>query len=272
MKERKASKPLTRQQYLKKFSRSARWRLSPLEAADAIGDYRELVHQEERDETKLVEELGDPIQAAWLLTDAKEYKRWWKIFAVLAFGLLLCAKWCFTGQSWYYGIFNLGNEWFPVLVMAVGLVLSLVWFRRYGQKSGPISQRLLAVLAVVLLFGLGAVAWICYVCDPEVLRAITGMPYPQWQVRVLTELLIDGGTVCALIALAGLVLARCYDRRWLALYALAVTISAMLCFTEFQFMSMDLSAPGPDVMQVYLFGRLIPIGIAGLIGTGVALC
>ena len=39
----KKVKPLTREQYLKKFSRAVRWRLPPTEAEEAIADYRELI-------------------------------------------------------------------------------------------------------------------------------------------------------------------------------------------------------------------------------------
>ena len=49
----KQQKPLTREQYLKKFSRAVRWRLPPQESEEAIADYRELVFQPERDESKL---------------------------------------------------------------------------------------------------------------------------------------------------------------------------------------------------------------------------
>ena len=85
----KQQKPLTRKQYLSKFSRAARWRLPPQESEEAISDYRELIFQEERDESKLVEELGEPVQAAHLLTDVKTYRQWLKVFAVLSLGLFL---------------------------------------------------------------------------------------------------------------------------------------------------------------------------------------
>ena len=80
----KQAKPLTKEQYLKKFSRAVRWRLPPQESEDAISDYRELIFQEERDESRLVEELGEPVQAAHLLTDVRTYRRWLAVFAVLA--------------------------------------------------------------------------------------------------------------------------------------------------------------------------------------------
>lgn len=273
MNRAKAAKPLTKEQYLKRFSRAVRWRLGTAEAAEAIADYREMVFQEERDEAKLVEELGDPVQAAHLLTDVRTYRRWLAVFGVLAFGLFLLAKWAWTGRVSVN--FNQADEpWYPVWVMVVGLALSLYWFRRHGQKNGPLSKRLVLALAVVLVFGVGTMALSWYAFSPSFLESYAEI-YPHiipWQIILQRELMINGGVVCALIALAGLILAKCYDRRWLALYTLAVTVAALCCFIAFFCRSIDLSYAMRSSPQSYLFARLIPIGAAGLIGTGVALC
>lgn len=269
----KQAKPLTREQYLKKFSRAVRWRLPPQESEEAIADYRELIFQEERDEGKLVEELGGPVQAAHLLTDVKTYRRWLKIFAVLAFGLFLLAKWALTGMV-TLSIFDVHEFWAPVWVMAVGLPLSLYWFRRHGQKNGSLSRRLVAALAAVFLFGAVTLTWNWYVMSPDFLD-FYAQTYPNripLHIVLQRELLIEGGAACALIALVGLVLAKCYDRRWLALYTLALTAAAMCGFLEFNMLRMDLSFAILNSIQAYLFTRLIPIGAVGLIGTGVALC
>ena len=95
---------LTRRQYLTRFSRTARWLLGTADAAEAISDYRELVFQEGRDESKLVEELGDPVQAAWLLTDAREYKRWQRALAILVCCVLFCAGWAYNGLPFYWQV------------------------------------------------------------------------------------------------------------------------------------------------------------------------
>ena len=96
---------MTKQRYLRRFSRAVRWRLPPQEAAEAIADYREMVYQEGREESRLVEELGEPVQSAHLLTDVRAYRRWLAVFGVLAFGLFLLAKWCFTGRSSIYFVY-----------------------------------------------------------------------------------------------------------------------------------------------------------------------
>lgn len=273
----RAKKTLTREQYLKKFSRAARWRLPPQESEEAIADYRELIFREERDESKLVEELGEPVQAAHLLTDVKTYRRWLKIFAVLAFGLFLLAWWSWTGipfihfSSWDWGMF--GEGWRGIAVLAVGLALSLYWFRRHGQKNGPLSKRLVLALAVVLIAGCRVMYGIWDVTGALIYEQVS---VNTWQYRQQVYLVITAmmyvGTLSALAAFAGLVLAKCYDRRWLALYILGVTVAAMIGFVTFNFKGINLDYPTADMIRSYLFARLIPIGAVGLIGTGVALC
>ena len=154
----KQAKYLTREQYLKKFNRAVRWRLPPQESEEAIADYRELVLEEERDESKLVEELGEPVQAAHLLTDVRTYRRWLKVFAVLTLGLVLLVRWVWVGHSPLY-LADCGQWWYPVWLMAVGLPLSLIWFHRNGQKSGSMPKWLLPALLVVLVFGVGTMTW-----------------------------------------------------------------------------------------------------------------
>ena len=270
----KQKKPLTKEQYLKKFSRAVRWRLPPQESEEAIADYRELIFQEGRDETKLVEELGNPVQAANLLTDVKAYYRWLKVFAVLAFGLLLLVKWDWTG--WVRLNFTLLEWWwYPVWVMAVGLPLSLYWFRRHGQKNGPLSRRLVLALITELIAGSGVIYWIWDISGRILFysqSASGAIEVSTQEVHRLISAMMYVGTFSALAALAGLVLAKRYDRRWLALYALGLTVAVMIAFTTFVMKSMDLSAPAPYEFQPYVFARLLPIGAVGLIGTGVALC
>lgn len=99
--------------------------------------------------------------------------------------------------------------------------------------------------------------------------------YPNtisWHIILERELLINGGIVCALLAFVGLVLAKCYDRRWLALYALGVTVAAMTGYLNFFISGMYISTPYLNILQSYIFSRLLRIGVVGFIGTGVALC
>lgn len=273
----KKQKPLTKQQYMAKFSRSARWRLGAVEAEEAINDYREMVFEEERKEETLVEELGDPVQAAWLLTEAREYKRWLWVFGILTLGLALCAIWNWSGLtffwfSWDYALY--GEAWRCIAVLAVGIVLSQLWFRRYGRKSGTLSARLLLALTAVGIFVFGTMALSWYVFGPKFLD-VYAETYPRdipWQIILQRELILDGGLACVLIAPAGLIMARCYDRRWLALYTLALTAAVLCIMMEFWLHSMDLTYAMLNDTRGYVFSLVVPVGAVGLIGTGVALC
>ena len=272
----KQKKPLTKEAYLKKFSRAVRWRLPPRESEDAIADYRELIFQPERDESKLAEELGNPVQAAHLLTDVKTYRRWLALFGVLAVGIFLMVKWCLTGHSQFDYFLWKTHYWFPVWVLMTGMVLSQYWFRRYGQKSGPLPKRLILGSALVLAVGAAIMGWTWYVTGPEFLAHIAAEgayngPCTR-QAWMLQYLLRGGGCFCALTALVGLVLAKRDDRRWLALYALALTLAALFVIIIFCTRSMDITFFGADKLRTYYFRRMVLVGIAGLIGTGVALC
>ena len=263
--------PMTQEAYLKKFSWAARWRLPPQESEEAIADYRELLFQPGRDKNKLVAELGEPVQAAHLLTDVKTYRRWLAVFAILTYGLFLLGKWAWMGMTPLH-INGLGPWWYPVWTMVAGLALSLYWFRRHGQKNGPLSKGLLLSLGTVLALGVVIMAWTWHVTDPAFLDYYAGFGGIPWHITLQRYLITYGGTACALAALPGLVLAKCYDRRWLALYTLALTAAAMCGFVIFIFKSMDLSVAIRGSIQAYIFARIIPIGAVGLVGTGVALC
>ena len=268
----KQQKPLTKEQYLKKFIRAVRGRLTPQESEEAIADYRELIFQEERDESKLVEELGTPAQAAHLLTDVKTYHRWLAVFAVLAFGLFLQAKWIWT--AWYRFTFNgMRVWWYPVLVMIVGLPLSLYWFKKHGQKSGPMSKRLLITLVVVAVVGCRILCRLWQLSGVSVFDQYPGGSYGfERQVHWLNTAMMYAGVFTAFAGVTGLVLAKCRDRRWLALYILCLTVGAILGFIIFVIHAMDMTFGAPELMRTYVFSHILPVGVVGLVGTGVALC
>lgn len=282
----KQAKPLTREQYLKKFSRAVRWRLPPQESEEAIADYRELIFQPERDESKLVEELGDPVQATHLLTDVKAYRRWLAVFAVLAFCVIQPFLWVFLGWNICYDIPLLSflqERWRPLPLLTVGLLLSLIWFRRWGRKSGTIPKGLIIALCAVLAAGIGTVADMWYVTglklDTHEFAWVDGMLTDRVTIireaHVLLYVMMWVGLFAMTAGLIGLVLSRTRDRRWSALYLLTLTLLILLAVAGAHFNAMDFSIYYRD--NVYdvrsvLFGDLIPVAIVGLIGTGVALC
>ena len=276
---KKVGKPLTGKQYLAKFSRSARWRLGSGEAAEAIGDYREMVYQEGRDETRLLEELGDPVQAAWMLTEVREYKRWRRVFAVLLCCALFCAEWSFAGLPFYgevvhYGLYMETKFLQFLLPAALAVTLAVLWFRREGSKLGPVPRRLVLALALTALAGAAVLvqAWRCFDMTWDIMFD-NGHGIRTYEFAAVMELVIDVGFIAPLAGVAGLLLARCYDRRWIALFVLGLAVSVLcLMCQELIFSVNPLCGPGERAeIRVYLFRWLVPVGAVGLIGTGVAL-
>ena len=268
----KQAKPLTREQYLKKFSRAVRWRLGVAEAEEAIADYREMVYQEERDETKLVEELGDPGQAAYLLTDVKGYRRWLIVFAVLALMLVMCARLVYIGRPITVLVGEYTYGWRGIAAMVVGIPLSVFWFRRCGQKSGPLPKKMLIVLVVVLIAGTGLLVGIWCITDLSIYEQDLG---GGWSFARLVEPMVlammYGGVLLAVAGIGSLVMARSGDRRWLAVYILALTVLAFLVVATGEFHCMDIAAH-EFTPRLAIFRQAIPITVVGLLGTGVALC
>ena len=201
----------------------AHWYLPQGEAEGVIAGYG--------DEAGAAPRAGGerPREAAKKFVRPQSYYVWLGVFAILAACAVIPVL-----SSKKFGLEALRVVWkslfstgFPLyrIFLAVGVALPLVWFRRHGQKNGTISKWLVLALVVVLVFGVGTMAWNWHVFDSSFLDGYAEV-YPlviPWQVILQRELIINGGVVCALIALAGLILAKCYDRRWLALYTLAVT-------------------------------------------------
>ena len=65
--------------------------------------------------------------------------------------------------------------------------------------------------------------------------------------------------------------ARLYSLARGAVYALALTVAALCVIITFWVGTMDVGF-GADRFRTYYFPRMVLVGIAGLIGTGVALC
>jgi len=269
-----------KKQYLSKFSRSAGWRLGAAEAEEAIRDYRELVYQEGRDEAKLIQELGDPVQAAWMLTDARSFKRWRWVFGILVCCALFIAGWAWDGLPFYWRIWhNSMDVWVEfvqvIAPLVVGLPLAVVWFRRDGHKAGPVSMWLLLAAAAVALAG-GAMlfqVWRCF--DVQwVQLGEDGFGPTTAEHASAVGWTIYVGSLSALAGALGLLPARYKDRRWAALFILGLTVSVLCVACQCTLLAADpyLGAIEMSSVRAHLFGRLAPVGIAGLIGTGAVLC
>ena len=272
--------------YMTRLTRAALWRLPRQEAEDIIADYQDMVGTPPRPDAELVRDLGSPVQAVKLLTQPRPYRLWLAVFALLSACVLLPAAALLTGTSvfrflWQYGLSS--NRLWQVS-LPVGLIVSLVWFRRCGAKGPRLPRAILPVL-LLLLAGMAAVWWLLWqfaifpngaiTSDPQLQMIFFGLP----SVRIgpvgyiLHGALAWASAAAGVVGIVGLVKARTGDRRWLAAYILSLALVAMnvSVLTFLTSMSLDYFTFLDD-WWVRFLPRYLAITAAGLIGTGVALC
>lgn len=280
-----------RQDYMARLERWARWMLPRQEADDVLGDYRDIVGDPPRSYEELLRDLGKPRDAIRPLAQEKPYRAWLAVFAVMAACALLLGLsplpggnrlWRLLSNSVIWNdraLFTLGNV-FPPL----GMVVALVWFRWKGRKPGklPRAVPILLAVAVVWIAGVLFTDWL-WLNDPMGFSALLGeVPVRVLWVslgwtRPLTVLLLGdaltwGGCLAmALLAVYALVKARTGDRRWAAVYVLALT-AVLVSWQALTFMSdMSLDGAGPGWGLSHF--RIWTIQAAvGFVGAGVALC
>ena len=290
--------------YMARLERAARWRLPPQEAEDVIADYRDIVGDPPRSEEELRREVGDPEQVVKLLVSPpRAYRVWQAAFGLMAACILIPGAsphapfwyiWdlCFAGPygggwGWFYAYTHFSH--FGPILAGIGLIAALVWFRLQGRKEGrsPKAVKVLLAALMVWLAAVFLVAWLA-LRDPQGFMSLLGeVPLTYFgvpigpnggamvplSVEILKDALQYGGTAVAILGVYALVKARTGDRRWAAVYALAMT--AMLVSMEFMalFTAMD---PTADFTRAdwYLpfLGQCAAYAAAGFIGAGAALC
>lgn len=295
--------------YMTRLERAARWRLQPQEAEDVIADYRDIVGTPPRPEEQLRREVGDPEQVVkMLVAPPKAYYTWLVVFAALTFCLLaaalapLPASPSFRLSLWYewFSGYRLSDPEFsilcflPLFQLAAGMVLCLVWFlRRREAVNHPRSKWMLpcALLLAVIMAYAWSVVWrisanpeqylTTWVEDTSIIGEGIGPAYTAHSSPGLLSMagwLEWGG--CALSGLVGtvaLVKARTQDRRWAAIYLLALT-AAVLSLAVLAMLN-NFSDLIPYYQEnAYYDGWLTPylpqfaaVTAVGLVGTGVAL-
>lgn len=278
--------------YMARLERWARWMLPRQEAEDVIADYRDIAADPE-----MLRGLDKPRNVLRPLTQKKPYYTWLAVFAVLAACILIPGAsphgpfwrlWdvCFGGPyggGWTAYSFS---HWGPILA-GIGLIASLVWFRHQGRKEGRLPKAAkvwLAVLAAWLAAVFG-VSWLALRAPQgfmamwgEVPWTYFGVPIMGGMTRPLSTLILTGvlqygGTAAAILGVYALVQARAGDRRWAAVYCLAMAV--MLVSMEFLavFTAMDPTA-ATIAASWYLpvLGQCAAYSAIGFIGAGAALC
>ena len=280
--------------YMTRLERAARWRLPRREADDVIADYRDIVADPE-----MARDLGSPRSVIRPLAGRKAYYTWLAVFAVMAACILIPGAsphapfywlWdaCFAGPyGGGWGWFHTFSHWGPILA-GIGFAVSLVWFRRTGRKEGRLPRAVI-ILAAVLLVWTGAlllVEWAAF-RDPQSFINLLGKvpltyfgfpigPNGGTPVPLSTELLTDasqyGGTAVAFLGVYALVKARTGDRRWAAVYCLAMAVMLVSMESLAVITSMDPNAFSTDNWWHAQMGYHLVILAVGAAGTGVALC
>ncbi len=272
--------------YMTRLERWARWMLPQQEAEDVIADYWDIVGTPPRPEEELLRDLGKPRDVIKPLTQKKPYYTWLAVFAVMAACILIPAESPLPLGSWliwnslfsHYGFLIPGVP-LSFHFMALGLILSLIWFRpRKGEPKAPLPRSIIIALGVELAL-MAAVWWSFY----QITLYPDGIMYqpaliPQWfysrnglatlNGHWMSSVLEWGGAAAGAVGIVGLVKARTCDRRWRAVYFLSLS-AMMLAFCVLSlFTRMDFSAdPWARTLR-----HSIEITAIGLIGTGVALC
>ena len=280
--------------YMARLERAARWRLPPEEAEDVIADYQDIVGDEE-----LRRSLGKPRDVIAPLTPQKTYHIWLAVFVVLAACALLPALSALPGMWHLWDLFR--RLTFCVLPLDVynlsispatalpflGMAGALVWFRwKGGGKRGRLSPAVPALLVAAGVWSVAVLAadWF-WMRDPIAFSDMWGqMPLyilgvrigpPDYTVsrsfHILAEALEWGGFAMALLSVFALVKARTRDRRWAAVYILALTAVLLSAESLALVSNMEISESGFEWLAPTLRVWIVYAG-AGFVGAGAALC
>lgn len=267
--------------YLLRLSRAARWCLPPAEAAEVLEDYREIIA--DRSVEELRRDLGSPWSAARQLAQPGAYRRWLAVFTVLAACLLLPGvlpvlsvlsgmaifRFQAYGVDWLWWFLGLCDTIVPLRggFFVAGTALALVWFRRgSGEGRSRNLPKGVVPLLALLLVGM-AFEWV--IVWVTLAMIWPGMP-SEIVIALPLAITLDMFTM-GIIGMFALVKARMADRRWRAVYILALT-GSILGLSIFAFWTrMDVSFSGTS-WQTPILLRYIAITALGLIGTGGSLC
>lgn len=270
--------------YMTQLERAARWRLPRQEAEDVIADYRDIISHPPRSEEELRREVGDPEKVIQMLVSpTRAYRVWLAAFILMAACILtLGFSPTAIGYPFWFAYFDSwhGNHLGPAAAV-LGAVLTLVWFRWQGFKSEKHSKAVPILLAVLTVWTGVIIVVFCLVArDPVGFSEALGQ-VPSWigpdrmeslSNRILNAFLAYSGVLMALLGTFALVRARTQDRRWAAVYVLA--IAAVLIPLEMLalFTCMDPIFDITTAWYLPYLGQYAAIFAAGMVGAGVALC
>lgn len=272
--------------YMTQLERVARWRLPPQEAEDVIADYREMVGDPPRSEEELVRDLGKPWDAVRPLVQPRQYYIWLAVFLVMSFCALALSFsqyewrfWLIYFEDYFYGT----KDSLSRVVTVLGAVTALVWFRWQGRKAARLPKAIPILLAVLLAL-CGGILLYCWAGsrDFDSFAAMWGT-YKPWigpnsvtgisaSVHLPLSFMAEGSVIIAIAAVFWLVKARTRDRRWAAVYIMALTAILAALNVVAGIYSMDSPLLTSEEIYRQLLFQSAWITVIGMIGAGVALC
>lgn len=263
---------------MSRLERWARWMLPRQEAEDVIADYRDIVADEE-----LFRGLDRPRNVVKPLAQKKLYYTWLAVFAVAAACILAVG---FSGTLLGFPFWMLlfdggrGGPYYAPYVAALGAAAVLVWFRLRGHKTERLSRAVPVLLGVCLLYIAGVLLF-CWVCSRDfegfsnAWGTISTWIGPNTDVSrsfYLSKMAIGyAGVPLSIAGVIALVKARTGDRRWAAVYVLAMAAALAGILVIVQSYQIGPAFGYEDAFRQILL-RCSAVAAVGLAGVGVALC
>lgn len=268
--------------YLTQLSKWARWILPWQEADVVIADYHDIIGIPPRSMEELLRDLGKPRDVVKALAQPKQYRVWLAMFGIMTVCILAQVNSPLIGpvilwRALWDGFFRRWRDIFYCCILfAPGIIAALVWFRRQGRKTKCIPKAVPILLAILLVYtgGVLLIYWSCFWnpdAFPGTLEGVPAWIRPEEGPLYLLQFAMSYS--CSLFVLIGaysLIKARTRDRRWAAVYVLAmaaILISRMVL--EWSHIPV-ITNPEEKFRQLML--RCTMVAAAGVVGTGIALC
>lgn len=267
--------------YMTQLSKWARWMLSWQEAEDVIADYHDIVGVPPRPEADLLRDLGRPRDVVKPLAQPRQYRVWLAAFVFMTACILALVTdpWFVPLTFWVLFLpFRRIDIFFCYFLSVLGIIAALLWFRRQGRKAKCLPKAIPILLAVFLVFI--AVVVLFYGIafrNPDAIYSIWNKTLAAWfpdgdPFTLPAYITTYSCPLFVLIGVYSLIKARTGDRRWAAVYVLAMAVVLILRLILGWVHSMDLEITSYEAQYQLLMLRCAVTAAAGLISTGVALC
>ena len=262
---------MTKSKYLTRFSQNVKWRLSYQEAEEVIEDYEGFFCQSNRDEHEVCLELGNPAAAAKALGSRLSYGIWLIFFIIQAIALfvpyfILLA----SNPPLSFILSHPSVRPYTILTLSgCGVLVSLFFFRQQKNFTDKKLPKSILFSLSFLFFTAIAAAILIYIFFYQLCNTVM---FPAYSPH-LPFILFLSGTIFISAGLWALIKSRMYDRRFRAVYILALTL-LLICINAFDLLtSLDLSL-GAEVFHIFTqeLKYYAAVGGIGILACGGSLC